>query len=427
MTEPLVGHHGSAASGDGAPVPGKVVAGLAVAQLGLFVGVLAPVTVSMAIKMQTLFPDSAKASASSLAAVLSVGAIVAMVGSPVFGRISDRTTSRFGRRRPWLLGGAVAFLAGLTGVAWGPSVPVVLVSWAFCQLCVSCSFAALMASLADLVPLAQRGRVSGVLGAMANAAPLAGAYLAPLFTEDMALLFLVPGVIAALSVLACVLVLPDRPIATAPPRLGFAYFVRSFWVSPHKHPDFALVWLGRFLITLASFMFITFRLYFLQEELDMSAAEAAAVLANGVLIYTVGLVAASYVGGRLSDRLGRRRIFVAVATVIFSAGLVALASVTTIGQFYVVEAIMGIAFGVYVGVDMALVIDVLPDPDEAAKDLGVFNIANALPQSLASGAGLFLLTLGTSGATDNYPALFWGAGIVGAVGAVLVMFVRSVR
>ena len=110
-----------------------------------------------------------------------------------------------------------------------------------------------------------------------------------------------------------------------------------------------------------------------------------------VAIYTVALVAASYAGGRLSDRLGRRRVFVAVATVAFAIGLIALASVTTIGQFYVVEAIMGAAFGLYVGVDMALIIDVLPDPEEAAKDLGVFNIANALgATAVALGLGLSL-------------------------------------
>lgn len=426
MTEQVADRPGDATSGTAAPAPKRVVAGLAIAQLGLFIGVLAPVTVSMAIKMQTLFGGSTAASASSLAAVLSVGAFVAMIGTPVFGRISDRTTSRFGPRRPWLLAGALGLLVGLAGVAWGPSVPVVLLSWAFCQLSVGCSFAALMASLADQVPQAQRGKVSGLLGAMANASQLAGAYLAPLFSEDMALLFLVPGAIAVLSVLGYVLVLPDRPIATPPPRAGFRYVARSFWVSPRRHPDYALVWLGRFLITLASFMFITFRLYFLQDDVGLSKSEATSALANGVLIYTVGLVAASYLGGWLSDRIGRRRVFVAVSTVVFAVGLVALSSVSTIGQFYVVEAIMGIGFGVYVGVDMALIIDVLPDPEETAKDLGVFNIANALPQSLASGAGLILLQLGTSG-SDNYVAMFWGAGIVAAIGAVLVMFVRSVR
>lgn len=426
MTEPIVQPGGRTAAGPVRPAPGRVVAGLALAQLGLFIGVLAPVTVSMAIKMQTLFPDRASASASSLAAVLSVGAFVAMVGTPVFGRISDHTTSRFGRRRPWLLLGALGLLVGLAGVAFGGTVPVVLVSWSFCQLSVSCAFAALMASLADQVPLAQRGKVSGLLGAMANASQLVGAYLAPLFAHDMALLFLVPGVIAVLSCLVYVLVLPDERITTPPPRVGAGYVVRSFWVSPRRHPDFGLVWLGRFLITLASFMFITFRLFFLQGEVGLSKDAAAGALANGVLIYTVGLIVASYAGGWLSDRLGRRRIFVAVSTVVFSAGVVALSTVGTVGQFYVVEAIMGIAYGVYVGVDMALIVDVLPDPDEAAKDLGVFNIANALPQSLASGAGLILLQLGTTGA-DNYPALFWGAGIVAVIGAVLVMFVRSVR
>jgi hypothetical protein len=51
--------------------------------------------------------------------------------------------------------------------------------------------------------------------------------------------------------------------------------------------------------------------------------------------------------------------------------------------FYLVEAILGAAFGIYMGVDLALVLAVLPHPEDNAKDLGVFNIANAMPQTLA--------------------------------------------
>ena len=65
----------------------------------------------------------------------------------------------------------------------------------------------------------------------------------------------------------------------------------------------------------------------------------------------------------------------------------------TLGGFYLVEAMLGLAYGIYVGVDLALVVDVLPNPDDAGKDLGVFNMANALPQSAAPGLGAALLAV----------------------------------
>ena len=57
--------------------------------------------------------------------------------------------------------------------------------------------------------------------------------------------------------------------------------------------------------------------------------------------------------------------------------VVALAS--SFNGFLVGMAIGGLGFGVYVAVDLALAADVLPDKSSAAKDLGVFNIAGALP------------------------------------------------
>lgn len=51
--------------------------------------------------------------------------------------------------------------------------------------------------------------------------------------------------------------------------------------------------------------------------------------------------------------------------------------------FYLVEGLLGLSYGIYAAVDLALVVDVLPNPDDSGKDLGVFNIAQALPQTAA--------------------------------------------
>ena len=72
-----------------------------------------------------------------------------------------------------------------------------------------------------------------------------------------------------------------------------------------------------------------------------------------------------------------------VAAVIYAAALVIVAARAASSGYLVGMAIGGLGFGMYMAVDLALVVDVLPDPLTAAKDLGVLNIAGALPFALA--------------------------------------------
>lgn len=111
-----------------------------------------------------------------------------------------------------------------------------------------------------------------------------------------------------------------------------------------------------------------------------------------MLLYTITLLIGTTVSGWLSDRLRRRKIFVAGSTLVFGVGLVPLAFADSVSMFYLAEIIMGLPFGIYAAVDTALVVDVLPDPDKPGKDLGVMNMANSLPQSPA------LALLGIGGA-----------------------------
>ena len=98
------------------------VGALGFAQFGLFVALLGPVMVSMAIKVNTLVPDPTGRT-SALGLVLGVGAVAAFLGNAVFGRLSDRTTSRFGRRRPWLVGGVLVMAAALLLISHAGSRP----------------------------------------------------------------------------------------------------------------------------------------------------------------------------------------------------------------------------------------------------------------------------------------------------------------
>lgn len=103
-----------------------------------------------------------------------------------------------------------------------------------------------------------------------------------------------------------------------------------------------------------------------------------------------------------------------------------LTQATEVSHFYLVEALLGLAFGIYVGVDLALVVDVLPNPDDSGKDLGVFNMANAMPQTLAPAIGGALLAV-NSATNQNYDLLLWAAGIACVIGALVIIPIKKVR
>jgi len=412
----------SALAAPGTKARPMVVTTMALAQLGLFLALLTPVFSSLAIKVQSLVgPDRA---VGALATVSSLGAVAAFVANPIFGRISDRTTGRFGRRRPWLLIGSLGLTVCLLVIATANSVALIVVAWFAAQAFANAALAAYTATLPDQIPMAQRGTVSGLIGVMINVSILGAAYAAQFLGEDMLGLFMIPGLVGFALVALFAIVLPDKPLPQRPPSEGFKTVLKTFWVSPRKHPDFAFAWVSRFLVVLASFMFTTFRLLFLQSRYDLPVKEATAVMATGVLIYTVVLIVGAQVCGWLSDRLGRRKIFVFVSTLTFGIGAVLVMTAGSIGAFYVAEAVLGLGYGVYIAVDLALVADVLPNPDDSAKDLGVFNIANAGPQALAPAFGALLVSFGGGG---NYDALLIGAAAICVVGAFAILGVKSVR
>jgi MFS family permease len=404
-----------------APRPRLVVA-FAFAQFALFVALLGPVMVSMAIKVTAVVGSDRATSAQGL--ILGVGAIAALVGNPIFGRLSDRTTGRWGRRRPWMVGGSVGLAACLAVIALAGNVATLVVAWFVAQLAANACFAAYLATVADQVPPRQSATITSLAGVMQSFGILGAVYLASALSGDMLALFMVPASIGVIGMLLYSLVLPDKQLMRRPPSAGWRGFLATFWVNPRRNPDFAWAWISRFLLILGSFMFSTFRFFWMKDEIGLTDSQAAGTIATGVLIYTVVLVIVGQSAGYLSDRVGRRKFLVFASTALFAVGLGLLTQVHSVGGFYVVEAIMGAAFGIYMGVDLALVLAVLPHPKDSAKDLGVFNIANAAPQSLAPFLGAALIAVG---AGKNYDALYVAAAVLTFVGALAIMPVKKVK
>lgn len=395
--------------------------GLSFAQFGLFVALLTPVFVSMSIKATELNPTSPETVVGS---VLPFGALGALFANPLFGALSDRTRTRWGRRRPWMVGGVVVFVGALAWLAFSPDVLQLTLAWVLAQVSANAVLSTLTASFADNVPEFQRGKASSAIALAQNIAILAGLYLAVYLVGNLPVLFIAPGVLAIAAILVYSFVARDDLPTTPIKPFSWVNLISSFWTNPIKHRDFGLAWWGRFLITFGTFMFTTYRLLYMEDRIGLPQKEAVGAVAFGVLLYTVALLVSAAISGWVSDRIRRRKAFVWGSTALTAVGLVILAHVDTVGGFYFAEIVLGFAFGIYAAIDTALIVDVLPDPERPGKDLGVINIANALPQSLAPAVGLFLLGIGGG---QNYTLMLWGAGVAVILGALVILPIKSVR
>jgi MFS family permease len=383
---------------------------------------IAPLLVTLPLKVNSLV--GIKQAPSSLALVAGVGALLAMVGNPLFGKLSDRTVSRWGMRRPWMVAGLVGGCAGVLVVALAPSIPVVLAGWCIAQLCFNALLAAMVAVLPDQVPSVQRGLVSGVLGVCLPVASVCGTFLVKLFTGSLLAMFVGPCAIGGFFIVLFVVTLHDRRLVSAgKPAWSLREFARTFYVSPRQSPDFAWAFASRFMFVMAYAFLASYQAYYLLDKIGSAQADVPQQIFLGTLAQSAVIIAASVIGGRLSDRMGRRKIFVLTASIVYGLALFVIAMASSFNGFLVGMAIGGLGFGVYVAVDLALVVDVLPDKDHAAKDLGVFNIAGALPFSIAPAIAPVILALGGG----SYGVLYTVAGLCALIGAFAVLPVKRVR
>ena len=383
---------------------------------------LAPLLVSLALKVNDLV--GIDAAPRNLALVTGTGSLLSILANPMFGRLSDRTTSKLGMRRPWMVTGVAVGAAGTVIVAVAPDIATVLVGWCICQVFFNATLAAQAAVLPDQVPTHQRGLVSGLLGLSVPAASVVGTYLVQSFDFSTVLMFTVPCAVGGLAVLVFTWRLPDRRLAVEDkPPWSLRELARTFYVSPRRNPDFAWVFLSRFLLVTAYAFLVTYQAYYLIAQIGSSEDAVPRQLYLGTLTQSLVLVVVAPVAGRLSDRLGRRKAFVMSAAVIYAVALFVIASASTVSGYLVGMGIGGLGFGMYMAVDLALVVDVLTDPLAAAKDLGVLNIAGALPFALAPAVAPALLAVGG----DSYPFLFSVAGASALLGAAAVVPVRGVR
>lgn len=407
------------------PVSGYFMFAYLLAQIAAWTGILAPVIITLAVRVgQVATPEER---AAQLGVILGIGALGALLAAPIWGAISDRTTFRIGKRKVWMILGGVMLLVGLLIMAFAPNLLVLGIGWVICQVGSNANQAAINAVLPDVVPEHQRGKMSGLLGLSITVAVLIATFMTQFTTSNPVLMFVAPWILIPVSQLIFFPVFKDRPAdLSGMPKFGLRQFGRTFWVSPRKYPDFAWAFFSRFFLILGTAFLGSYQVYFLTDRIGVGFDEVAGFIFLATIVTSVITVVISIAGGWLSDALRRRKPFVWVSAIIAGVGLLVIGFSATFEQFLIGAAITSLGSGLYYAVDLALVASVLPNPDDAAKDMGVFQIANSLPQSLAPAIAPVFLAIGATGG-PNYLAVFVAAAAFAILGAFLIIPVRKTR
>ncbi|MEO8263500.1 MAG: MFS transporter [Pseudolysinimonas sp.] len=405
-------------------VTGGWIAAFAAAWLGIWMAQLAPVQLLLPVQVDAVRGGDA---ADWLESVVAFGIISGIAGAcaviayPLTGALSDRTTSRFGRRRPWIAGGALLFAISLAILGLQTSFVGLGIWWSLALTGFCVLTAALTATISDQVPVAQRGFVSGWISAPQAIGTILGLVLVTFVITSQVLGYIALAVLLLILVIPFLITVPDAVLSREQrPKLSARGVLAGMWVSPRKYPDFAWVLTSRILINIGNALGTTLLFYFLAFGLKVDDPEGDLILLT--LVYMVFVIFAALVLGRLSDSWGRRKPFVTFAAILQAVAALLLALVPSFPAAMVAGALLGLGYGCFLAVDQALATQVLPDPADRGKDLGIMNIASAVPQAVAPLIGAFVVV-----SLGGFVGLFLLSGLAAIMGAATVAPVRSVQ
>jgi MFS family permease len=373
-------------------------------------------------------------SAGAIAWVFGIGALCALIIPLIAGALSDRSTSRYGRRRPFMVVGIAVNLVGLAimGVAVARlNLVLYILGYLVVQFGNNTAGAAYAGVIPDMVPPAQHGEASGYMATMTQAGMILGAFIGGKFMEkgQSTEAYLIIACILIVFVVLTVVTMHEKPLETKPAPITPAAFIHSL-LEPLRYPDFFWVLVTRALVTLGMWCVQPFIQNYLSDVLHVkNDAEMGSYL---LVVILACATITGLLGGKISDVIGRKKV-VYVANTLIAICSIAFVFSHSLLYTFIVGALYGIGYGAYFSVDWALACDVLPNMDDAGKDMGIWHISMVLPQTFAPAlAGFVLGHVGTSTlveGTRHYALQGYQAAFT--LGAVFLMlgafFLRNVR
>ncbi|CAN5276769.1 MFS transporter [soil metagenome] len=368
----------------------------------------------------------AAAKISNLSIAATASSIAAVIGLLAGGAISDRTWGRWGRRTPSLV--VAAIVSAVLALAMGASSALIPLVFFYSALWFSANYyqGALTAILPDRISVERRGVGSAVLAlaipigvvvgvnvAAHTSRPIAYAVLAGLFLTGMAALVLFAPEPAA----------PPRPRAQERRKIDVIAGVLGF-VASFRSRDFTLAFVSRALMFFSVFTVSGYTYYILQDHIGVEALPGQNLQQGVSTLVSIQMVLCLFsaaVGGWLADRWRRPKLFVGASAIGMAIALAVPIVSPTWPAMIVLEVFLGLFFGAYLAVDLALMSLVLPDRQSEGRDMAILAVATSAPQILAPVIAATMIGL------FGYPSLFVFGAVAALLSGIVVFFIKGVR
>ena len=396
--------------------PGFVATYMA-AQVGAYIAFIPLLTILLPLKAATIDP-AGRAEVLSQAALW--GAMTAGLAGVAAGLIGDRTRHWRGGRSLWLIGGLIGTILSYALIDQASTSPSLIAAIVALQISLNFMLNPLAAALPERVPARQRGMVASFIGLAYPLSNLFGAVVIGLWlTAEADRLFAVVAV-------TVVMVLPFMVTTFRAPSHRAVSTDRNMSLAALGDRDFLLAFGSRMLVQTAVAMNVLYLLFFLDQETNVARALPSLRIegvAGGLLVVsTVLSVVAGLIGGRLSDRIGKRRQLVFAGAALLAGGTLLMAAFPQWPGPLVAQAVFGIGVGLYGITEAVLAAEVLPSPADAGRDLGLMNVASTAAQMLAP--SMALVALAWFG--EDLQLVYLAGSALAILGGSLVLALRRV-
>ncbi|MEC0202221.1 MFS transporter [Paenibacillus lautus] len=399
---------------------GRLTFGIMLGYGCMMLALMTPATLLLTFKMIEIDPNGYT---SSYGLVAGIGAFFALIGNPLGGAISDRTNLSFGRRRTWILIGPLFGCASLLMIGMTSSLWLIIIGWAIAQLFFNFGMAAYTALIPDQVKQERQGTVSGLLGLVLPVAIAIGMVMMTFMTDASSvtkwILLAVIGVVGPVLSLFLIQEGKVEIVHKEKENIPFGEKLSKVYPSPRRFPAFTWAVVSKFLLMMGYCSSLYFTVM-LVNRMGYTEAQATASVATVNIISMVAMAVTSIFGGMLSDKFRKQKPFLYLSALIMILATLVFAFIPNYLAYVIASAVLGLGYGCFSAVDMALVARILPRKEDSAKDFGIMNVANALPQSIVPAIAPFLLGAGTLIGIGDWTFFYIALAIFMVIGMISI-------
>lgn len=380
---------------------------------------ITPIILSLPLRISQIDPQNSVADQSI---IMGCGAFVMMCSAPFWGALSDFTVTPFGRRRPFLIGGYLVGVLASIVMALSDNLWIIGIAWCVTYSLLEAAITVLLACVGDFIPPERRGTAASGIAVATSLAAIAGSFIVGWAHLDPIGMFCFPLAASLLMVPWVLFLLPDRCDSRS-----FRVDIRAAVKIAFRrnagrlHGDFVAILLSRFLVFSGLAVYVIYQAFDITTHIREPVAGVPRIVLFGALAASGAAILGSPLVGYLSDRFGWRKRFALLGGLMLACGLLTMAVTATPAGFIAGTCLLGAGIGIYNSQSIALSAAVMDGENIMGKGMGWLNMIGTLPRVIVPLVTPLILPLK---GIDNYPALFFAAALIAAVGALSILRVK---